>query len=142
MKYYLKRFALKGLFACGFGPVILAIVYMILNKLGVIDVINVEKFVAEVISVTALAFIAGGISVVYEIEKLPIVFAVFIHALILYLDYIIIYLMNGWLGNGVESFIVFTTCFVVGFAIIWLIIYLTTKRSAEKINDRFSSDQA
>ena len=139
MKYYVKRFLLKGLFVCGFGPVIYAIVYAILGRLGIVEVITVEKFVAEVISVAALAFIAGGISMVYEIEKLPLVLAIFIHAITLYLDYIVIYLMNGWLNHGAESFIIFTGCFIVGFGLIWLVVYLVTKRSTEKINNRFSS---
>lgn len=137
MKHYVKRFALKGLFVCGVGPVVLAVVYAILNRFGVLEVVTVEKFVTEVISVTILAFIAGGISMVYEIEKLPLVLAIFIHAVTLYIDYIVIYLMNGWLMDGAIHLIIFTACFIVGFAIIWLVIYLTTKRSADKINDRF-----
>lgn len=141
MKECIRKFVLKGLFVCGFGPVVLAIVFAILNRMGVVEVITVEKFVTEVISVTALAFVAGGITVVYEIEKLPIVLAILIHAFTLYLDYIVIYLMNGWLGDGAEPITIFTVCFIVGFALIWLIVYLTTKRSAEKINDKFSNMQ-
>ena len=137
MKYYVKRFALKGLFVCGLGPVVLAIVYAILARLGVVEVITVGRFVSAVISVTILAFVAGGISMVYEIERLPLVLAMLIHAAVLYIDYIVIYLTNGWLKNGIESLLIFTVCFVLGFAIVWLVIYLTTKRSAEKINDRF-----
>lgn len=138
MKYYVKRFALRGLFVCGLGPVVLSIVYAILARLGVVEVITVGRFVSEVISVTILAFVAGGISMVYEIERLPLVLAILIHAAALYIDYIVIYLMNGWLKDGIESLLVFTACFVLGFAIIWIVIYLTTKRSAEKINNRFT----
>ena len=139
MKYYVKRFALKGLFVCGLGPVVLAIVYAILARLGVVEVITVGRFVSAVISVTILAFVAGGISMVYEIERLPLVLAMLIHAAVLYIDYIVIYLMNGWLKDGIESLLIFTACFVLGFAIIWIVIYLTTKRSAEKINNRFTN---
>ena len=137
MKYYVKRFALKGLFLCGLGPVVLAIVYAILGRLGVVETISVGRFVSEIISVAILAFIAGGISMVYEIERLPLVLAMLIHAAVLYIDYIVIYLMNGWLKDGAKSLIVFTVCFVVGFAVIWIVIYFTTKRSTEKINNRF-----
>ena len=141
MKYYLKRFALKGLFLCGLGPVVLAIVYAILGRLGVVETISVGRFVSEIISVAILAFIAGGISMVYEIERLPLVLAMLIHAVVLYIDYIVIYLMNGWIKDGAKSLIVFTVCFVVGFAVIWIVIYFTTKRSAEKINNRFHKNQ-
>ena len=141
MKYYVKRFALKGLFVCGLGPVVLAIVYAILARLGVVEVITVGRFVSAVISVTILAFVAGGISMVYEIERLPLVLAMLIHATVLYIDYIVIYLMNGWLGKEITPLLVFTSCFAVGFAVIWITVYCVTKKSTEEINDKLVAIQ-
>lgn len=135
MKSYIKEFMMRGLFVCGFGPVIWAIIYAILNAVGVIDTISVSKTVTEIISVTLLAFIAGGIGIIYKVEKVPLVAATFIHALALYADYVIIYLMNGWLGREIISLVVFTACFIVGFAAIWLAVYFTTKKSTDEINE-------
>lgn len=142
MKKHIKTFVTNGLFACGFGPLVLAIVYAILNTLGVVSEMSVTEMVMGIISATVLAFIAGGISMIYKIERLPITLAALIHAGVLYLDYIVIYLINGWLKDGVIPFIVFTSCFFVGFALVWLIIYLTTKKSTDEVNSALSTMQS
>ena len=140
MKKYIKAFVTNGLFVCGLGPFVLAIVYAVLNAVGV--EISVTEMVMGIISVTVLAFIAGGISMIYKIERLPITLAALIHAGVLYLDYIVIYLINGWLQGGIIPFIVFTSCFFVGFALVWLIIYLTTKKSTDEVNSVLSIMQS
>ena len=142
MKKYIKKFVLRGLLVCGLGPIALAIVYAVLNSAGVVSEVSVTEMVIGMISATVLAFIAGGISMIYEIERLPIVTAAFIHALVLYADYAVIYLINGWLEGGVTSFIIFTSCFFSGFALVWLIIYLTTKRSTDEVNSMLTSMHA
>ena len=142
MRKYIKEFTMRGLLVCWLGPVIWAIVYAILNASGVVDSLSVRKTVVEILSVTVLAFVAGGIGVIYKVERMPLALAALVHALVLYADYVIIYLMNGWLGSGITSFAVFTACFVVGFAAIWLTIYFTTKRSADEINSRLRDIQS
>ncbi len=142
MKKHIKTFIMNGLFVCGLGPVVLAILYAVLNALGVVSEMSVTEMVMGIISVTVLAFIAGGISVIYKVERLPITLAALIHAGVLYLDYIVIYLINGWLKGGIIPFIVFTSCFFVGFALVWLIIYLTTKKSTDEVNSVLSTMQS
>ena len=142
MKKHIKTFIMNGLFICGLGPVVWAIVYAVLNVLGVVTTMSVGEMVTSVISATVLAFIAGGISVIYKIEKLPVALAAMIHTMVLYVDYIVIYLINGWLKSGMMPFVLFTTCFFLGFALIWLIIYLTTKKSTDEINSRLASMQS
>ena len=139
MKKYIKSFVANGLFVCGFGPVAWTVIYAILASQGIVDTLSVSKVVSEIISVTLLAFIAGGIVVIYKIEKLPLVAATFIHAFVLYIDYIVIYLMNGWLGKELTPFLVFTLCFAAGFAVIWITVYFTTKKSTDKINDKLAA---
>ena len=133
---------MNGLFACGLGPVVLAIVYAVLNATGVVSEMSVSEMVTGIISVTVLAFIAGGISMIYKIERLPVTLAALIHAGVLYLDYIVIYLINSWLKDGIIPFIVFTSCFFVGFALVWLIIYLTAKKSTDEVNSVLSTMQS
>ena len=142
MKKYIKAFVTNGLFVCGLGPFVLAIVYALLNAIGVVSEISATEMVMGIISATVLAFIAGGISMIYKIERLPITLAALIHAGVLYLDYIGIYLINGWLKGGIIPFIVFTSCFFVGFALVWLIIYLTTKKSTDEVNSALSTMQS
>ena len=142
MKKHIKKFVARGLFVCGLGPIALAIVYAVLNATGVVSEMSVSEMVIGITSVTVLAFIAGGISMIYDVERLPIAIAALIHAGVLYLDYIVIYLINGWLKEGVTPFVIFTSCFFAGFALIWLIIYLTSKRSTDEVNMALSSMQS
>ena len=142
MKKYIKKFVARGLFVCGLGPIALAIVYAVLNATGVVSEMSVSEMVIGIVSVTVLAFIAGGISMIYDVERLPIAIAALIHAGVLYLDYIVIYLINGWLKEGVTPFVIFTSCFFAGFALIWLIIYLTSKKSTDEVNMALSSMQS
>ena len=120
---------------------ILAIVYAILNAADVVIEISVTKMVTEIISVTILAFIAGGITFIYQLERLPLIIAILIHALLLYIDYIVIYFMNGWLISDVVPVLVFTGCFILGFALVWLVIYVTTNVSAARINRKLTDMQ-
>lgn len=142
MKKYIKKFIVRGLFVCGLGPIALAIVYAVLNATGAVSEMSVSEMVIGITSVTVLAFIAGGISMIYDVERLPIAIAALIHAGVLYLDYIVIYLINGWLKEGVTPFVIFTSCFFAGFALIWLIIYLTTKKSTDEVNSALTSFQS
>ena len=136
MKRYILEFIRGGLCVCGLGPVVLAVVYAVLGCVGVVDSLSVGEVATSVLSVTLLAFIAGGINIVYKIERLPLIGAILIHALVLYADYVIIYLMNGWIKSSFTSLVCFTACFVAGFALIWGIIYFTTKKSADSINKK------
>ena len=138
MKKLILGFVHKGLTACGFGPIIWAIVYFFLEKNGVAEVLTVRKAVVEIIMVILLAFIAGGINIVYQIERIPLMIAIFTHGIILYLDYVVIYLINGWLGSGIEQFLIFTACFFAGYAVVWTIIYRIIKRNTNRLNQTLS----
>ena len=134
MKKHMTDFCRRGLMtACG-GPVILAVVYFALGRAGVIQSLAPAEVFKGILTVSLLAFIAGGISVVCQIDRLPLTGAVLIHGAVLYLDYILIYLWNGWLGQGATPILVFTVIFAVGYAFIWLIIYLSTRNNIEKLN--------
>ncbi len=134
MKQYLKYFCTTGLMVCGGGPLIMAIIYGILGAQGVINTLSVHEVVLGVLTSLLLAFIAGGVSVVYRIEKLPLLWAAFLHALVLYLDYILIYLVNGWLKWAAGPLLIFTAAFLAGYGIIWCFIYLAIRRNIRRIN--------
>lgn len=139
MKKFILHFIHRGFLAGGCGPLILSIIYLFLFRFGVIKTLPAEEVIVGIITSFLLAFIAGGIQAVYQIEKLPLLHAIFIHGLVLYLDYIIIYLMNGWLKK--ESVLIFTVCFFVGYAIIWLGIYFLTKKKTDQLNSKLAQKQ-
>ena len=141
MKKFVINFIHRGVIACGGGPIVLAIIYAILQRCGILQTLTVNEVILGILTSALLAFIAGGINAIYTIEKFPLVYAIFIHAVVLYLDYILIYLENDWLKSDLVPFIVFTTCFIFGFAIIWIIVYFSIKRSADKLNKKLMENQ-
>lgn len=134
MKKTVQDFIRRGLIAAGFGPIVLAIVYMILYSRGLIEAVPVPELCVGIISLTALAFVAGGTNVVYQIERLPLMLAVLIHGGVLYLSYLAVFLINGWLKWGRGPILIFTGIFVVGYILIWAGIYAATRRNTEKLN--------
>lgn len=134
MKKTVQDFIRRGLFAAGSGPIVLAIVYMILYSRGLIEAVPVPELCVGIISLTALAFVAGGTNVVYRIERLPLMLAILIHGGVLYLSYLAVYLINGWLKWGRGPILIFTGIFVVGYILIWAGIYAATRRNTEKLN--------
>lgn len=139
MKQYVFGFLKRGLAASVGGPVVLAIVYGILGATGVITTLTPGEVCMGILTVSLLAFIAAGINVVYEIEQLPLFTAILLHGVALYLDYILIYLLNGWLKSELTSVLVFTGVFILGYALIWLIIYTVTKKSTDRLNRKMQA---
>lgn len=139
MKEFIKVFFKRGLVAFGFGPVIMAIVYISLDCAGVDGVLEFVELAKQILLVSVMAFVAGGVSAVYQIERLPLPFAIFIQCAVLYVDYIVIYLINGWLENAIIPIIVFTAIFIVGFAVVWGTVYFFTKKAAKKLNKKLNN---
>ena len=138
MKKHALNFIQRGFAGATFGPIVLAIIYAILGATDIISFLSVNEVVLGIISISAMAFIAGGITMVYEVENLPLISAILIHALSLYIDYAIMYLINGWIGDGILPFLVFTAIFFTGFALIWGFIYLFTKSKTKVLNKNLS----
>ena len=141
MKRFVEDFFRRGLIACGFGPIVLAVLYMILHYKGLIDTLTVNQVCTGIFSITALAFIAGGMNAVYHIERLPLMSAILIHGIILYFSYLGAYLINDWIEWGTTPILVFTGIFVVGYLAVWAIIYCVTKRNTKKLNEMLKENQ-
>ena len=141
MKKYVLEFLRRGLVACGFGPIILAIIYLILQQQNLLDTLTVNQVCLGIFSLTALAFIAGGMNTIFQIEKLPLMIAIFIHGSVLYLSYLATYLLNGWLGLGTAPILVFSGIFVFGYVIIWIVIYSVIKRNTNQMNELLKQQQ-
>ena len=72
MKKYVLEFFRRGLIACGLGPIVLAILYLILQHQANLENLTVNQVCIGIFSLSALAFIAGGMNVIYQIERLPL----------------------------------------------------------------------
>ena len=141
MKKIVSDFVLKGMMACGIGPIVLAVLYLILHKTLGIDSLSVKQVCTGIISLAALAFIAGGMNVIYQIERLPLAMAIFIHGLVLYLSYLVTYLLNDWLARGLTPLLIFTGIFAGGYLLIWACIYAITRTKTEKLNEKLRQKQ-
>lgn len=139
IKNYYKEFLLRGLLVAGGGPLVLAIVYGILGTCGVVENMSVTEVVLGIVTTTILAFLAAGITVVYKIEELPLPIAILLHGVILYIAYAVIYLVNGWLASGLIPFLIFSAVFVVGYILIWSIVYICIRNSTNKLNKKLKN---
>ncbi|MBQ2899866.1 MAG: DUF3021 domain-containing protein [Oscillospiraceae bacterium] len=134
MKSFFKDFLKRGFVSAWGGPVILAVIYYIVGRIENIETLSVGEVSVGILSITVMAFIAGGITAIYQSEKIPVVSSALIHAAVLYLDYLIMYLMNDWIPKNAEALGIFTVIFAAGFAFIWLIIYLCSRRKTDNLN--------
>lgn len=141
MKRFVAEFFRRGLIACGFGPIVLAVLYLILHYKGLIDTLTVNQVCIGIFSTTALAFTAGGMNAVYHIERLPLMSAILIHGIILYFSYLGAYLINDWIEWGTTPILVFSGIFVVGYMAVWAIIGCVTKRNTKKLNKMLKEKQ-
>ncbi len=138
MKTWIKDFFRRGFLAAWGGPVVWAIVYWILFCTGQVSQLHVNKVISELLTVTLLAFVAGGINAVYHVERLPLLTAILIHGGVLYLSYLVIYLFNGWLAMEGRAMLIFSTVFLLSYALIWAVIYLTTRKKTKAMNQKLA----
>ncbi len=141
MKKFVLDFLRRGLVACGFGPIVLAILYLILQRSAAVETLTVNQVCIGIFSLTALAFIAGGMNALYQIERLPLMVAILIHGSILYISYLGTYLLNDWLEWGTVPIIVFSAVFVVGYMVIGVVIYSIIKRNTTMLNESLKKRQ-
>ena len=141
MKKIVLEFVRRGLTACGFGPIVLAILYLILKQQAVVETLTVNEVCLGIFSLSVLAFIAGGMNVVYQIERLPLMVAILIHGVVLYIIYLGTYLINDWLEMGVTPILVFSSIFILGYLVIWMIIYSIIRRRTERLNIKLKQKQ-
>ena len=134
MRKIVLEFVRRGLTACGFGPIVLAILYLVLKHQAVIETLTVYEVCLGIFSLSILAFVAGGMNVVYQIERLPLMVAILIHGIVLYITYLGTYLLNDWLEWGATPILAFTGIFILGYLVIWAIIYSIIKKRTEKLN--------
>lgn len=127
---HIKDFMMRGLMASVGGPVILALVYRSLPA----QTLRVQEVCLGILTSALMAFIAGGVSVLYDLEKLPLLAATFLHAAVLFADYILIYLLNGWIKPA--QILLFTGIFFGGYFAVWLLVWQIIRMRVKRINRR------
>ena len=106
----------------------------VLGATGAVEAFSPREVCLGILTITLMAFLASGMTAVYQMEQLPLAIMILLHGGVLYLAYILTYLINGWLQNSLVPILIFTGIFAAGYALIWLIIYCVEKAKADKLN--------
>ncbi len=134
MKKFWKEFLLRGLLCAAGGPLVLAIIYGILGATGEVTQLSPNTVCMGILTIMLLAFIAAGMTAIYQMEQLPLPIMILLHGGALYIAYLLTYLINGWLLKQLIPILVFTGIFLAGYALIWVIVYCVEKTKTEKLN--------
>lgn len=136
MKIYVKDFLHRGLLFGGFGPILLAIVYYILERSVADFSLSAGQLLVGVVSIYLLAFLQAGATVFNQIEEWSVPKAMLCHFSVLYLAYAGCYLINSWIPFDKKVLLIFTAVFVLLFFAIWLIVYLSVRAVSRKLNQK------
>ncbi len=136
MNKYLKEFLHRGLIFGGFGPIVVGIVYSILeNTADNFSLNGVQIFVA-IISVYMLAFLQAGASVFNQIDHWSIPKSLFCHFSLLYLAYTACYLINNWIPFNINVLLIFTAIFASAYLAVWVVVFVSAKLISRKLNKK------
>ncbi len=136
MKKFISNFCLRGLIAMGFGPIVYGTIMLILHLCNVDTTSNGLDIFKGIISTCIMAFIIAGISNIYQVESLSLVSKIMIHALSLYLVYLVLYLLNDWIIKDLKVIGIFSLIFFSGYIVIWIIIYLIERKKIKELNEK------
>lgn len=134
MNTYLKTFLHRGLVFGGFGPIVLGIVYAVLERTINDFSLNGVQLLVAIVSVYLLAFIQAGVSVFNQIESWSVPKAMLCHFSLLYIAYAGCYLLNNWIPFQPTVLMIFTGIFVVGYLIIWITVFVSVNLVSRKLN--------
>lgn len=136
MNNYTKEFLHRGLLFGGFGPIILGIIFWILDATVESFVLTGAQVLLGIVSIYLLAFVQAGASVFNQIEHWPLAKSLLCHFGMLYAAYSLCYLVNSWIPFEPMVLVIFTAIFVVGYFLIWGIVYLCVRVTSRKMNEK------
>ena len=136
MNKYLKSFIFRGAVFGGLGPMILGIVYAVLEaSIDGFSLGGAEVLIA-IVSTYLIAFVQAGASVFNQIEEWQPMKSVLFHFLSIYAVYALAYVMNSWIPFDPRVLLIFTGIFVLVYAVIWLTVYFSIKLVSRKMSAR------
>ena len=138
MNNYLKSFLQRGVAFGGIGPIIVGIIFAILEftvpdfSLGGVEVL------LAIVSTYLLAFVQAGASVFNQIEHWPLAKSLLCHFGLIYLAYLGCYVVNSWIPFEPMVIVIFSAIFAVSYFAIWLTVYFAVKATQKKLNEKIS----
>ena len=133
MKKFVSNFCLRGLIATGFGPIVYGTIMLILHLCNVdttsngLDIFNQDQLIGTYSSYERTLEVLD-VSNIYQVESLGLMSKIMIHALSLYLVYLVFYLLNDWIVKDLKVIGLFSLIFFSGYIVIWIIIYIIERK--------------
>lgn len=134
MNKYVKEFLHRGLIFGGFGPIVVGIVFAILQYTVEGFSLGGTQVLLAIISTYLLAFVQAGVTVFNQIEHWSTVKSLLCHFGSLYAAYSVCYVANSWIPFDPMVLVIFTAIFVVMFFVIWTVVYLSVRAASRKFN--------
>ncbi|MBQ8731301.1 MAG: DUF3021 domain-containing protein [Oscillospiraceae bacterium] len=138
MNPYVKQFLHRGLTFGGFGPVIVGIVYAVLQEALPGFALSGWEVLLAILSTYLLAFVQAGVSVFNQIEHWPLAKSILCHFGCLYVAYSVCYLANTWIPFEPMVLLIFTGIFVLAYLIIWLTVFFIVRSTRNRLNRRLA----
>lgn len=129
----------RGLVFGGFGPIIIGIVYAILELTLSDFSLGGREVLAAIASTYLLAFLHAGASVFNQIEHWPLAKSLLFHFGILYLAYLTCYVINTWIPFDPFVILIFSGIFVIGYFAVWIPVVFVVKATEKRMNARIGS---
>ena len=136
MNTYIKTFLRRGMLFGGFGPIVVGIVYAILQATVADFAVTGGQVLLAIVSTYLLAFLQAGATVFNQIEHWPLAKSLLCHFATLYAAYTLCYVGNTWIPFEPTVLLIFTAIFVGGYFLIWGIILLCIKAASKKMNEK------
>ena len=136
MNRYLKDFLHRGLIFGGFGPIVVAIVFMCISLADRGFSLTANNILLATVSSYLLAFIQAGVTVFNQIEHWSTVKSLLCHFVMLYATYSVCYVVNSWIPFEWGVIGIFTAIFVVVYFAVWITVYIVAKVTSKKLNKK------
>lgn len=137
MNPILRKVLVRGMMFSGLGPIVLGIVYFILDLTGTEVVLTTGQLLLGIVTTYVIAFVHAGVgSLPHLVPSWSMVKSMFIQFVALYSVYTVGYLINNWIPFNPMIILTYTIIFVLGFFSIWLVALVTTKIAAKKLNQK------
>ena len=134
MNRYLKTFLHRGLIFGGLGPIVVGVIYAVLD-LSIEDFsIGGTEALAAILSTYLLAFLHAGASVFNQIEHWPLAKSLLCHFCLLYFAYLGCYVLNTWIPFEPIVILIFSGIFALVYFAVWLSVYFVIRATEKRLN--------
>ena len=138
MNKYVKSFLHRGMIFGGFGPIILGIIYAVIQASNPDFSLDGRQCLIGIVSIYMLAFVQAGASVFNQIESFSLPKSLFCHLSCLYAVYVICYLVNNWIPFHPRVLLIFTAIFLAVYFVVWTTVVIVLKILSKKLNERLN----